>query len=344
MSSDSMNGKCSDNKHCDYNNFKRAKYFHGMLMTDRDFTEEQRYHIEKRKLHNRMLHGWGVVCGLKMTAKDDNKSIIVDTGLALDCKGNEIFVCGKYEIKDFIKNIYTSAQSSDGECGSDITTENKWYVVIRYCEKATDPTLVHAAATSECTEKACDSSRTQEGFCFDICKEKDICCPERLPESSSICKGGKDEDIKKYFCEKLFLECPGECCNYPQVVLGSFTLKNDGTIIDKIDNWDCRKYVITFGLLQHWMSVLSPQKQIPFETIADYSFIRDACGGAKSPGEVFCNKKSDTTVIPDKKAPVIQGAPSAPAEQSAQIVQPQVVKKGKIEPGVKGAKGKVKGV
>ncbi len=51
-------------KSCDYNSYKRTRYFHGMLLTERDFQEEQIYHQEKRRLLNRMLHGWGVVCGL----------------------------------------------------------------------------------------------------------------------------------------------------------------------------------------------------------------------------------------------------------------------------------------
>ena len=100
-----MNKKnCKDCKDS-YNNFKRARYFHGMLMTDRDFNEEQKYHIEKRKLHNRMLHGWGVVCGLKITAFNPTRnSVIIEKGLALDCNGNEIFVNEPIEF-DVIKAI-----------------------------------------------------------------------------------------------------------------------------------------------------------------------------------------------------------------------------------------------
>ncbi len=96
-------------KHCDYNNFKRARYFHGMLMTDRDFSEEQLYHNEKRKLLNRMLHGWGVVCGLKVKPTDQPSSkIIIEPGLALDCAGNEIFLREPYELDVIDSKIQSS--------------------------------------------------------------------------------------------------------------------------------------------------------------------------------------------------------------------------------------------
>ncbi|WP_440956060.1 hypothetical protein ACSAZK_03660 [Methanosarcina sp. Mfa9] len=83
----------SKGKWCDYNNFKRVRYFHGMLMSDRDFTEEQIYHIEKRKLLNKMLHGWGIVCGFDLkAASPESSEIIITPGMALDCKGNEIYL------------------------------------------------------------------------------------------------------------------------------------------------------------------------------------------------------------------------------------------------------------
>ncbi len=48
--------------------FDRLKYFYGQLLGARDFQIEQSYFREKLKLHNRCLHGYGVVCGLELTA------------------------------------------------------------------------------------------------------------------------------------------------------------------------------------------------------------------------------------------------------------------------------------
>lgn len=44
--------------------FKRLNYFYGQMLGAADFRAEQDYFREKLKLHNRCLHGYGVVCGL----------------------------------------------------------------------------------------------------------------------------------------------------------------------------------------------------------------------------------------------------------------------------------------
>jgi len=44
--------------------FDRLRYFYGQMLHARDLQAEQAYFREKLKLHNRCLHGWGVVCGL----------------------------------------------------------------------------------------------------------------------------------------------------------------------------------------------------------------------------------------------------------------------------------------
>lgn len=277
MNSEKIKNKCSDNENREYNDFKRGKYFHGMLMTDRDFTEEQRYHVEKMKLHNRMLHGWGVVRGLGMKPNSDKNSIIIDPGLALDCSGNEIFVCRNYELDlSQIKKLYSS-EEIDAKCPHEVETiPNKWYVVIRYYEKGTDQALVHASATSECAGNVCNASRVQEGFCLDVYKDGEICCHESLPDMNNRCNINEDnpkEKIIKTFCDDLLLKYP-DCCRDSRVILGSFILNTDGTTIDYIDNWDCRKFVMTFDLLQHWMRVMGPRI---FGAIADYSAISNAC-------------------------------------------------------------------
>ena len=47
--------------------FERIKYFYGQLLGVREFQAEQSYFLEKHRLHNRYLHGYGVVCGLVVT-------------------------------------------------------------------------------------------------------------------------------------------------------------------------------------------------------------------------------------------------------------------------------------
>ena len=81
----------------------RLRYFHGQALSALDLRREQSYHREKALLHNRLLHGWGFVCGLEIgiaprKPKDecDNDptvaEVVVMPGSALDCLGNEIVV------------------------------------------------------------------------------------------------------------------------------------------------------------------------------------------------------------------------------------------------------------
>lgn len=101
--------------------FKRPHFFNGKLLTAGDLNREQEYHREKSKLHNRSLHGFGIVSGLTVTLKEG--LIVVDPGLALDCEGNELVV-------NTIQSISPAAIEADCH-----TT----YVSLRYAEENTDP-------------------------------------------------------------------------------------------------------------------------------------------------------------------------------------------------------------
>src|SRR5689334_7337081 len=46
--------------------FDRVNCFYGQMLGVRDFQVEQEFFHEKAKLHNRALHGHGVVCGLEV--------------------------------------------------------------------------------------------------------------------------------------------------------------------------------------------------------------------------------------------------------------------------------------
>src|SRR5580693_208410 len=77
---------------CDIPAFCRNSYYRGKLLTERDFTDEQRYGIDKMRMHTLALHGWGVVCGL-IASRHPNcpeKRLVVGKGLAVDGCGREI--------------------------------------------------------------------------------------------------------------------------------------------------------------------------------------------------------------------------------------------------------------
>ena len=166
-----MNTDNLNEKHCDYNDFKRARYFDGELLNKQIFTAEQLYHNEKRKLLNRMLHGWGVVCGLKVKPTNPpGPNIIVEPGMALDCYGNEILVCEEQTV-DLTVNPCRPKTDKYSCTEPDVVGKkpNVLYVVVKYHEVNTDPVPAYpSSGNCSCEEKTCDYSRTREGFCIEV--------------------------------------------------------------------------------------------------------------------------------------------------------------------------------
>src|SRR3569833_2958823 len=77
--------------------FKRINFFKGFLTTEKDWNDAARYHIDKRRLHNRMLHSPGVVNGyqgdlrVKARARGD-LAVAVQPGYAIDGMGIDLMI------------------------------------------------------------------------------------------------------------------------------------------------------------------------------------------------------------------------------------------------------------
>lgn len=224
-----------DKSICDLNEFRRTHYFHGMLLDDKDFRNEQNYHLGKRRFLNRMLHGSGIVCGLKATG--ENEKITITPGFALDCCGNEIWV--DHQLEMGILDLWPIPPKSNGknpcdEKAADIPKD--YHLVIRYQEKEVDPVPVYLPGAG-CDEKTCEHSRTREGFCLELIEGKD--CPQYESPRQACSPPG---------------DCP-EChqCDKPcYVILGSLTLNSEGHVVGNgpAIREDCRKYIITGWLIR----------------------------------------------------------------------------------------------
>src|SRR6516162_9096504 len=79
---------------CDIPAFCRNYNYRGKLLTEREFIDEQRYFVDKMRLHALALHGWGVVCGLQVKPHPycPEQRLVVEEGLAIDACGREIRV------------------------------------------------------------------------------------------------------------------------------------------------------------------------------------------------------------------------------------------------------------
>src|SRR5215213_3671914 len=198
--------KCGDNDQsvCDYNEFRRLRFFNGMLLADKDFRAEQEYHAGKRRLLNRMLHGSGVVCGLDVSGKKDSQWIEITSGLALDCSGNEIWIPKTQRVD--LTSLLPPKKKPRGE--PECRPENEkdelktYYIGIRYEEKSTNPVSVYLPSGS-CEETTCENSQYKEGFCIEIVE----CCLEKpspgLIKALCDCETGDQPQPREAGC--------GEC-------------------------------------------------------------------------------------------------------------------------------------
>ena len=65
----------------------------GQLLTDEDLRRLDHYIVAKNRLHNRYLHGTGVVCGLEVVCNPCDPTVTVRTGFAIGPCGEDIVVC-----------------------------------------------------------------------------------------------------------------------------------------------------------------------------------------------------------------------------------------------------------
>jgi hypothetical protein len=108
--------------------FKRINFFKGFLTTEKDWNDAERYHIDKRRLHNRMMHSPGIVYGfagdLRVTARArGDLSVEVQPGYAIDGMGNDLLIHDAT-----IRNISLE----------EFKLPQTVYIVLRYYEELTD--------------------------------------------------------------------------------------------------------------------------------------------------------------------------------------------------------------
>ena len=69
---------------------KRLNYYNSQFLKENDFNDEQLYHNQMRRFHNRALHTWGIVEGLEVTRVAGASKVTVAPGIAIDRLGQEI--------------------------------------------------------------------------------------------------------------------------------------------------------------------------------------------------------------------------------------------------------------
>jgi hypothetical protein len=204
---------------CSLQTFERNRYFYGKPMTVSDFEAEQRYLIGKHRYINRLVHGAGVLCGLRVTLPEsfsaERPTVELTEGAALDCCGNLIVV----------------SRSGTAEVKGEFNPSGLNYLYIKYNECSKQPVML-AANGSSC-EEVCCYNRIQETFEIVASRTApgggEAAAPSAATPSNAVAAGGSPPDAEtvcrglaeQYYQEHL-RTCPG--CDDPLVFLASLDL------------------------------------------------------------------------------------------------------------------------
>lgn len=102
---------------------KRLNYFTSQFLVEKDFTDEQAYHMDMRRRHNRLLHTWGIADGGLEVTKSADKIIGIGSGMAIDKDGRELVLLDAQskDLTPFGSNadVYITAQYKEVSDPSD---------------------------------------------------------------------------------------------------------------------------------------------------------------------------------------------------------------------------------
>jgi hypothetical protein len=243
---------------CDQGVAERPRYYARQLITSDDLTLEQEYFRSKLRAHNRLLHGWGVVCGAEVCPNPVSKAgggyrpweVVVEPGYILGPYGDEI-VIPRTRVIDLRSSGISDTRDSAGTDSLDPwcsevyvprSLEGPLYIAVKYREWQARPIRVQPAGCS-CNDNQCEYSRMKDGYdisVLDHCPESDI---EEIDETNipqylqKIGLMHRDDGLR----ERCY-DCPAE----PWVVLARVTVDGDG-VVNEIDNCACRRIVVSFG-------------------------------------------------------------------------------------------------
>ncbi len=224
---------------------ERLRYFPRQLMTPAEMTLEQRFFLNKLRRHNRLLHGWGIVCGVRVRQAVDAQgqpipwTVEIEPGYVLDPAGNEILVgqTVTYNLRrESVHGHEVAPAGSDPWCADvpvDRPAGETIYIAVCYHEREVRPVRVPPPGCG-CDDAACEYSRIQESFILKaLSKLPDTYVNlEPLPPLDEFlaCEG-----------PEACLACPDDLC----VILATVTPTQDGTLT--IDCHTHRRYVASFA-------------------------------------------------------------------------------------------------
>jgi hypothetical protein len=196
---------------------ERNRYFYGKLMDTYHFELEQEYFNAKRRLLNRLVTGFGVVCGLDVetVCRDGQWWIIVKPGVAIDRCGREIIVPEEANsilrppIPAYDRSKIRNASWKRGEAGRHAYCEDEYvHVVLCYHECESNP--VPALASDCLSPILCAPGSIHEKYKIEI---RENFAPERKNSCLDLIKDGRiDHDALAEYVTKDCRSMPRDCC------------------------------------------------------------------------------------------------------------------------------------
>jgi len=178
--------ECCSDAGCDSG--LRNRYFEGKRLTADAFRVEQDYLIDRRRLLNRAIHGWGVVYGFAI-ARGKDGGLEIGAGLALDTCGRELVrVQGStLGLGDVVLLDENGKRFSPDDAGlGDDTRKDRqqagreracWLLSVHYAEQWLDPIELHDPCSCERKEwdHVCETVRfsLQRVDCAQCCAQGD---------------------------------------------------------------------------------------------------------------------------------------------------------------------------
>jgi hypothetical protein len=224
---------------------ERTRFFARQLVGPDDLTQDQLYFREKARRHNRMLHGWGVVCGARVRQGDGDCDVVIEPGYVLGPYGDEVLIDREVVVdvckEDLDGNAVSPCGDVDPWC-ADIRVDRRsgqpLYLAVRYAECESRPVRIVATGCG-CDETECQYSRTRDSYAIKVLTSlpSTYTTPMVQPDPSIAvqCSGGGE-------CGRVCGDCPAE----PWVILADITLQGDQSN-PTIDCYSHRRYVASFA-------------------------------------------------------------------------------------------------
>lgn len=228
---------------CSTAGLERTNFFPRQLVSAPDLTQDQTYFLEKLRRHNRLLHGWGVVCGARCKKGAGACEVIIEPGYLLGPFGDEIVIDREVTIdvckQDLDGNVSgPCGQPTDPWCSNvriDRRAGDKLYIAARYAECQDRPVRVVSGGCG-CHTEDCEYSRIRDSYVIRVLSKLPATYtdPMQPPDMRSIW-----ECIQ---CGRPCQTCPTE----PWVILADVTLQTDGSI-GFLDCFAHRRYVASLA-------------------------------------------------------------------------------------------------